>query len=140
MANILIIDDLPCVRQLISEELFLEGYQVHSVGDIESVREHLQFSQLDLVLLDLYLEGLEAFGLLEEIKRQHPYLPVVIVSAYDGFLDDPRLSQADGYVIKSICFDELKGKIADVLDRQRDYPGTVEAELRYPEVCLSIGF
>ncbi|UCG79600.1 MAG: response regulator [Desulfobacterales bacterium] len=72
MANIIIIDDQPCVRQLISEKLILEGYQVHGVGDVESVREHLQFLQLDLVLLDLYLEGPEGFGLLEEIKRECP--------------------------------------------------------------------
>jgi DNA-binding response OmpR family regulator len=140
MADILIIDDQLCVRELISEELILEGYQVHSVGDVESVREHLQFFQPDLVLLDLYLEGPEGFGLLEEIKRQHPYPPVIIVTAYDSYVDDRRLSRADGYVIKSICLDELKGEIADVLDRQRDYRGTVEAELRSPEVCLSHGF
>jgi hypothetical protein len=30
-------------RELLSEELILKGYQVHSVGDAESVREHLQF-------------------------------------------------------------------------------------------------
>ncbi|MBW2020979.1 MAG: response regulator [Deltaproteobacteria bacterium] len=140
MANILIIDDQPCVRELISEELFLEGYQVHGVGDIESVREHLQFSQPDLVVLDLYLDGPEGFGLFEHIKRQHPDLPVIVYTAYDSYVDDRRLSRADGYVIKSICLDELKGEIADVLDRQRDYRGTVEAELRYPEVSLSHAF
>lgn len=121
MADILIIDDQPYVRQLISEELFLEGYQVHSVGDIESVREHLQFSQPDLVLLDLYLEGPEGFGLLEEIKRQYPYMPVIIVSAYDSFLEDPRVSKADGYVIKSMHLDTLKRNVAYVLNQQNGY-------------------
>lgn len=41
MANILIVDDQPCVRELLSEELILEGYRVHAAGDAESIREHL---------------------------------------------------------------------------------------------------
>ncbi|MBW2170851.1 MAG: response regulator, partial [Deltaproteobacteria bacterium] len=59
MASILIIDDQSGVRQLISEELILEGHQVRSLGDTKSAREHLQRSRPDLVLLDLYLDGPE---------------------------------------------------------------------------------
>ncbi|MCK4729538.1 MAG: response regulator [Desulfobacterales bacterium] len=72
MPNILIVDDQPCVQQLLSEELIREGYGVDSVGDAESVRQYLIFSQPDIVLLDLYLDGPEGFGLLEDIKRQYP--------------------------------------------------------------------
>ncbi|UCD87743.1 MAG: response regulator [Desulfobacterales bacterium] len=140
MANILIIDDQPCVRQLISEELILEGYQVHGVGDVESVREHLQFLQLAPVFLDLYLEGSERFGLLEEMKRECPHLPVIIVSAYDSFLDDPRVSLADGYVIKSIHLYTLKENIACVLIQQNGYRGPAEAGFRHSELCVSCGF
>ncbi len=137
MANIVIVDDQLCIRELLSEELILEGYQVYGVGDAESVREHLQILQPDLVLLVLYLEGPEGFGLLEDIKHQYPYLPVIIAAAYDSFLDDPRLSQADAYVIKSIYLDELKGKIADVLRRQQALPATAEAKPRCPEVLVA---
>jgi len=118
MAKILIIDDQACVRELLSQELIAEGYRTATVGDTESVRGHLRFSQPDLVILDLYLEGPEGLGLLEDIKRQHPHLPVIVHTAYDSFMDDPRLSQADGYVIKSVVLDELKGKVADVLNRK----------------------
>ncbi len=140
MPNILIVDDQPCVQQLFSEELIREGYRVASVGDAESVREYLIFSQPDIVLLDLYLDGPEGFGLLEDIKRQYPHLPVIIVTAYDSYRDDPRLSQADGYVVKSICFDELKLKIARVLTQQRALQATVEAELSCPKLGVAYGF
>ncbi len=137
MGSILIIDDQPCVRELVSEELSLEGYQVHGVGNEKSVREYLLFLQPDLVLLDLYLGGPEGFGLLEDIKRQYPHLPVIIFTAYDTFMDDPRLSRADGYVIKSIDLDELKDKIADLF-RQKSIPhGTVEEESHFSEVGLA---
>ncbi|MBW1678149.1 MAG: response regulator [Deltaproteobacteria bacterium] len=118
MANILIVDDQQCIRELLAEELMCEGYWVESVGDGESVGEHIRSSRPDLVLLDLYLDGPDGWEVLGDIKRQDPHLPVIIFTAYDSFVDDPRLSQADAYVIKSVCLDELKKKIADVLDRK----------------------
>jgi DNA-binding response OmpR family regulator len=115
MASILVVDDQPCVRQIISEELILEGYQVRSLGDTESVREHLQLFRPDLVLLDLYLDGLEGFKVLEDIKCMYPEVPVVIVTAYDSFDGNARLYQADGYVVKSSDFTELKAKVRHAL-------------------------
>lgn len=123
MAKILIIDDQQCVRELISEELISEGYRVHSLGDAKSVKVNLRFSKPDLVLLDLYLDEADGFGVLHDIKGQYPEIPVIIYTAYDSYRENPRLSQADGYVIKSTVFHELKEKIADVLARQQ----TVEA-------------
>ncbi len=137
MANILVVDDQRCIRELLSEELILEGYRVHGVGDVTSVSGHLGFSRPDLVLLDLCLDEADAFGLFHEIKRQAPDLPVIIFTAYDTYREDPRLSQADGYVIKSMVLDELKGKIAEVLRRQEAVAETTEAQLRCPELCAS---
>jgi two-component system response regulator (stage 0 sporulation protein F) len=120
MENILIVDDQPCVRQLVSEELIDEGYGVETVGDAESLRRHLISSRPDLVLLDLYLDESDGFSLLHDIKRTHPDLPVLIFTAYDSFRDDPRLSQADGYLVKSIILDELKQSIAALLRKEAD--------------------
>ena len=117
MANILIVDDQPYVRELLSEELAHEGYGIESVGDAQSIWGHLKDSRPDVVLLDLYLDGFEGCDVLRDIKSKEPNLPVLILSAYDSFEEDPRLSQADGYVIKSfVALDKLKQKIADVLE------------------------
>ncbi len=140
MPNILIVDDQRSVRELLSEELVPEGYHVYGVGDAESVSEYLLFSQPDLILLDLYLEGPQGFGILTDIKRQYPHLPVIIFTAYDSFLGDPRVSQADGYVIKSIHFDELKQKITQVLTEQRAVQATAKPEPRRPELGIAHGF
>lgn len=121
MAKILIVDDQPCVRQLLSEELISEGYRVTTAGDGESVMGHLRFSRPDLVVLDLYLDEADGFEVFHEIKREEPDLPVIIFTAYDSYRDDPRLSQADGYVIKSMALDELKGRIKELL-RQKVSP------------------
>jgi DNA-binding NtrC family response regulator len=123
MANILIVDDQLCIRQLVSEELILEGHRVAGLDSAESARRYLQSSQPDLVLLDLYLDGPEGFDLLKDIKHQHPHLPVIVVTAYDSFADDPRVSQANAYVIKSIDLDTLKEEIAQVLRQRRFHQG-----------------
>jgi DNA-binding response OmpR family regulator len=119
MANILIVDDQPYIGQLLAAELTLEGHQVTSVDNAESVRERALSYQPDLVLLDLYLEGPQGFALLEDIKREYPQLPVLIMTAYDSYQEDRRLSLADGYVIKSVDLGELKEKIAEILSGKR---------------------
>jgi len=140
MAKILIVDDQACVRELLSEELISEGYGVATAGDAESISGHLRFSRPDLVLLDLYLDGCNGIGVLGDIKRQHPDLPVIIFTAYDSYREDPRLSQADGYIIKSTVLDELKGKIADVLSRQQPLKTTTEVEQGCLQLRMAHGF
>jgi DNA-binding NtrC family response regulator len=115
MPSILIIDDQPWVQELLIEELTCEGYQVVAMGDAKSVVENLTDPLPDLVVLDLYLDGIEGFGILSDIKKRLPDLPIIIFTAYDTYVNDPRLSQADGYVIKSFQLDELKQKVADAL-------------------------
>ena len=120
MVSILIVDDQPYIQELFSQELMGEGYKVLSTGDAESAKVCLENSKPDLVLLDLFLNGFEGWNVLHEIKRKDPHLPVLIVTAYDTYADDPRLSQADGYVVKSfVHLDELKHKIANVLGRKQ---------------------
>lgn len=44
---------------------------------------------------------------------------ILIVTAYDSFMDDPHVSQADGYIVKSFThLDEIKEKIQSILFRQ----------------------
>lgn len=119
MKNILIVDDQEFVREFLSEELAHEGYGVSSVGDTESTWRHLRDSRPDLVLLDIYLDGFEGWKLLRDIKTEDPNLPVLIVTAYDSFEGDPRLSEADGYVVKNfIDLDKIMKQIADILSRK----------------------
>ncbi|MBW1886997.1 MAG: response regulator [Deltaproteobacteria bacterium] len=119
MTKILIIDDQPHLRELFSEELMDEGYEVTSVSDSKSVRRCLESSKPDLVVLDLYLNGFEGWDLLHDIKSEYPDLPVLIVTAYDSYKDDPRTSQADGYVVKCLSsIDSLKKKIIDLLEHR----------------------
>lgn len=118
MKRILIVDDQPCVRAILRAELVLEGYHVMDVGDIDSVWAYLSSTRPDLVLLDLFLDEEEGFALLPDIKGRYPRVPVIILTAYDGFRDDPRLSLADGYLIKSFDFRGLRKTIRNLLSKK----------------------
>jgi two-component system response regulator (stage 0 sporulation protein F) len=119
MSNILIIDDQPYLRELFSQELVDEGYGVENVPCAEPAILLIRRSKPDLVLLDLYLDGFEGWNVLRQIERWDPDLPVLIVTAYDNYADDPRLSSADGYVLKSFTnLTELKKKITEIIDRK----------------------
>jgi len=115
VADILIIDDEPFVGELLSGQLRNEGHHIRYVGDADYVMSVVEESRPDIILLDLYLQGFEGWDLLKKIKAHDASLPVLIVSAYDNFISDPRLANADGYVIKDLDTDELKERIHEKL-------------------------
>jgi DNA-binding NtrC family response regulator len=120
MANILIIDDQKWVIDLCREGLTGEEHEFSTTDNIESVRENIFSFKPDFVLLNLYLKyGFFAWDVLRDIKIQDPDLPVLIVTVCDKYLFNSRLSQADGYVIKShLDCDELKQKILTLINRR----------------------
>ena len=117
MANILIVDDQPFIGELLSEELAEEGHHVTCIEDSDYVMSSIEESRPDIILLDLYLQGFEGWDLLDRIKAYNPSVPVLIVSAYDNFVNDPRLTHADGYFIKNIKTDALKQQIHENLTK-----------------------
>jgi len=112
MANILVIDDQDCVRQLLYEELRDEGHEVLTAADVKSVANLFEARKVDLVVMDLYLDGYEGAKLLRAMKKVRPDLPVIIFTAYDTFREDPALQEASDYIIKSMDLEPLKRAIA----------------------------
>jgi len=123
MSKILIVDDQPHVHEYFSAELGDEGYEVVSASDAADALGRLKDLKPDLVILDLYLNKFEGWDLLRDMKAKCPHLPVLIVTAYDTYENDPRGSQADGYVIKNFhAAEQLKQKVAKVLQFQNACP------------------
>ncbi|MFO8091125.1 MAG: response regulator [Desulfatiglandaceae bacterium] len=127
MVNILIIDDQPHLGELLAEDLSMEGHRVICLKEAEDAMEELRSGRSDMVLLELYLNGFERWDLLHRIKLEAPHLPVLIVTPYDNFVGDPRLAEADGYVIKDIYPDVVIKKIEDIFSFQ------VQKRIRSPK-------
>jgi DNA-binding response OmpR family regulator len=118
MANILLVDDQPHMGEFLSEELSEDGHTLTCMADADSLLFYLEEATPDLILLDLYLDGFEGLDLLQRIKKgKCSSVPVLILTAYDSFADDPRTSLAQGYVIKDIYTETLKKKISEILER-----------------------
>jgi len=85
MANdILIIDDEADIRELVAGILDDEGFTTRTAGDSDSASAEIASRRPDLVFLDIWLQGsrLDGLQLLEEIKRDHASLPVVMISGH----------------------------------------------------------
>jgi DNA-binding NtrC family response regulator len=118
MADILLIDSYPRIRELLNEEFASEGYRFVRSGDLQSVNKEIKFNKPDLVLLDLYLNGQVRWDVLADIKLHYPEIPILIFTAYAGYKRDPRVSQSDGFILKDVFLDTLKQKIETVLENQ----------------------
>ena len=86
---------------LFAVEFNNDNYAMTGAESIEKARVFLNRFKPDLVILDLYLNGFFGLDLLEEIKLKYPDLPVIIVTAYDNFIDDQRIGKADAYFVKN---------------------------------------
>jgi two-component system nitrogen regulation response regulator NtrX len=85
MANdILIVDDEADIRELVAGILDDEGFTTRTAGDSDSASAEIASRKPDLVFLDIWLQGskLDGLQLLEEIKRDHSGLPVVMISGH----------------------------------------------------------
>ncbi|WP_142846932.1 sigma-54 dependent transcriptional regulator [Telmatospirillum sp. J64-1] len=82
--DILIVDDEADIRMLISGILEDEGYSTRQAGDADQALEAIQGRRPSLVILDIWLQGsrLDGLGILDAIKRDHPLVPVVMISGH----------------------------------------------------------
>ena len=82
--EILIVDDEDDIRLLISGVLQDEGHETREAANSEGALEQIAARRPNLVILDIWLEGsrLDGMELLHIIRREHPGLPVVMISGH----------------------------------------------------------
>jgi two-component system nitrogen regulation response regulator NtrX len=82
--DILIVDDEADIRALVAGIFDDEGYQSREAGDSDSALQAIATRRPSLVLLDIWLQGsrLDGLALLEQLKREHPAVPVVMMSGH----------------------------------------------------------
>lgn len=115
-------DDVPLV-QVLARKLTLDGYQVRTASDRQTIVTELQrLPSPDLILLDVGLPGTSGFEILEKL-RKHPKLGSIPVIMLTGHVSPEDVlhgmsSGADGYVSKPFQFDALAVAIMTVLGTQ----------------------
>lgn len=97
--DILIVDDEPDIRELISGVLEDDGYETRMAADSDSALAAVKQRKPSLVLLDVWLRGsrLDGLELLTEIKKIDPKLPVIVISGH-GNIDTAVAAISQGAV------------------------------------------
>lgn len=82
--DILIVDDEDDIRLLLAGILEDEGYETRSASSSEAALDQIAARRPGLVVLDIWLEGsrLDGMELLHLLKREHPGVPVVMISGH----------------------------------------------------------
>jgi CheY-like chemotaxis protein len=91
MAHILVIDDQPHVRAVINSVLGAKGMTVVGVGNGAMGLKEFDTASFDLVIVDIYLPGMDGVKVIKELKARAPAIPVVAIS---GVLLRPSNSTA----------------------------------------------
>ncbi|MBO8170568.1 MAG: response regulator [Bacillaceae bacterium] len=108
--HILVIDDARDITQLIEITLTNENYQVSSRYSAAEALSFLKEHSPDLVLLDIMLPDQNGIELLQTIKSDYPFLPVVMITAFAevNTAVDAMKKGASDYICKPFKVDELK--------------------------------
>lgn len=109
--DVLIVDDEKDIRVLTAGILEDEGFQTREAGDSTSALAAIEARQPSLVLLDIWLQGspLDGLDILPIIKRDHPLVPVVIMSGH-GTIESAVAAIQDGaydFIEKPFTADRL---------------------------------
>ncbi|MBC7953901.1 MAG: sigma-54-dependent Fis family transcriptional regulator [Rhodospirillaceae bacterium] len=82
--DILIVDDEADIRALIAGLLEDEGYSTREAGNSDAALEAIRARRPSLVIQDIWLQGstLDGLGILAAVKRDHPDVPVVMISGH----------------------------------------------------------
>lgn len=134
--TILLVEDEPLIREMVSKSLRLEGYDVEVAGTGEEGLKKIQELLPDLVLLDVLLPKLDGWDILSRLRddERTRSVPVIMLTALS---DEKSKVQglrggADDYVTKPFGSLELVARVEAVLKRSKRTPGTIFTQLQIP--------
>ncbi len=123
--QILVVDDEPNLRRVLSAQLARDGYDVHTAEDGEQALITLGEHHIDLVITDLKMPKLDGMQLLRRIVELEPELPVVMITAH-GTVDNAVEALKTGafdYITKPFDQSEVRTIVRKAL-RTRDLAET----------------
>ncbi len=117
--RILLVEDEIKLANFVKRGLVAERYAVDVASDGRTGLELASTYEYDLLLLDLMLPGLDGSEVLRRVRKQHPGLPVLILSARDTVQDKVSNMEigADDYLTKPFAFAELLVRVKALMRR-----------------------
>ncbi|MGE6257797.1 response regulator transcription factor [Heyndrickxia sporothermodurans] len=128
MVHILYIEDDPEIGKWVSEELQERRNKLTWLTSGEEALNYI--SEVDIVILDVMLPGLDGFSIGKRLKKEAPEIPIIMLSARSSVEDKIQgLEFADDYLTKPFHPEELLARIEVLLRRfQRQKPNKIELQ------------
>jgi putative two-component system response regulator len=120
-AVILIVDDEPIVRRVLSEKVEEAGYRWEQAGTAEEALARIKSIAVQLVILDIMMPGKSGVELLAEIKAAHPDIAIIMATAVIDISTAIECMKqgAYDYITKPFNLDEVVLSIERALERRR---------------------
>ena len=116
------------------------GYEIGTADNGEDALRQLDNQEFDLILLDIRLPGMDGLDVLRRVVKQHPDIPIVMVSAHgtvESAVEAMKLGAVD-FIQKPFTPQELRTIVQQVLDREQleetqaiDYNSSIQLAKRY---------
>ena len=139
--QILVVDDEIGIRELLSEILFDEGYQVHLAENAEQARTCRLEREPDLVLLDIWMPDTDGVTLLKEwVEQDLLTMPVVMMSGHgtiETAVEATRIGAVD-FLEKPIALQKLLSTIAKAIREDTLKPQAPIVEAQSQQITLNI--
>jgi two-component system response regulator GlrR len=123
-AHLLVVDDDADMLRLLTMRLTAAGYRVSAVSSAEAALTQLEIERPQLVLSDVRLPGKDGLALFDEIRSQHPSLPVILLTAHGTIPDAVEATERGVFTYLTKPFDGkgLLDKIAQALSLSAPVP------------------
>ncbi len=116
--KVLVVDDDENQRRLYVQEFRAEGYGVVEAADGRAAIEAAARERPDIVVLDIYMPGMDGIEALGRMLSAGHHVPIVLNTAYGSYRDNFMSWAADAYVVKSADLAELKTTVRRLLDER----------------------
>ncbi|MEB0045011.1 MULTISPECIES: sigma-54 dependent transcriptional regulator [unclassified Pseudomonas] len=115
--NVLVVDDEPKLCDLLASALSQNGITVFTAGNGLHALKMLEAEDIDLVISDWRMPGMDGPQLLAEIKNRYPQLPVIVMTAYSTVKNAVQSMRngAYDYIAKPFDIDELDITVSKAL-------------------------
>jgi DNA-binding response OmpR family regulator len=137
--HVLVVEDEPRMRVMLTDNLEFEGYRVTAVASGEEAMAAVEHQPFSLLLVDVMLPGISGFEVCERLREKGAHVPIILLTARTHERDRVRGLDlgADDYVRKPFSVRELLARVRAQV-RRDDWHAAGGEEFSFGDVTVHL--